>query len=81
MKILASEQISSSRHFKETYIKQNKKNRVLYFMKLLASEQISSNRKFRETYQRQNRKKKKEVQVSFHQLLENEQNRLEEQNK
>ena len=50
-------------------------------MKLLASEQISSNRKFRETYQRQNRMKKKEVKVSFHQLLENEQNRLEEQNK
>ena len=49
-------------------------------MKLLASEQISSNRKFRETYIKQN-KKKKEVQVSFHQLLENEQNRLEEQNK
>lgn len=49
-------------------------------MKLLASEQISSNRKFRETYKKQN-KKKKEVQVSFHQLLENEQNRLEEQNK
>ena len=49
-------------------------------MKLLASEQISSNRKFRETYEKQN-KKKKEVKVSFHQLLENEQNRLEEQNK
>ena len=49
-------------------------------MKLLASEQISSNRKFRETYAKQN-KKKKEVKVSFHQLLENEQNRLEEQNK
>ena len=49
-------------------------------MKILASEQISSNRKFRETYKKQN-KKKKEVQISFHQLLENEQNRLEEQNK
>ena len=49
MKILASEQISSSRHFKETYIKQNKK--------------------------------KKEAAISFHQLLENEQNHLEEQNK
>ena len=49
-------------------------------MKILASEQISSNRKFRETYEKQN-KKKKEVKVSFHQLLENEQNRLEEQNK
>ena len=49
-------------------------------MRLLASEQISSNRKFRETYQKQNNKKK-EVQVSFHQLLENEQNCLEEQNK
>ena len=48
-------------------------------MRLLASEQISSNRKFRETYVKQN-KKKKEVEVSFHQLLENEQNRLEEQN-
>ena len=50
-------------------------------MILLASEQISSNRKFRETYQRQNKMKKKEVEISFHQLLENEQNRLEEQNK
>ena len=49
-------------------------------MRLLASEQISSNRKFREMYVKQN-KKKKEVKVSFHQLLENEQNRLEEQNK
>ena len=49
MKILASEQISSSRHFKEMYIKQNKK--------------------------------KKEAAISFHQLLDNEQNRLEEQNK
>ena len=49
MKILASEQISSSRHFKETYIKQNKK--------------------------------KKAAAISFHQLLENEQNHLEEQNK
>ena len=49
-------------------------------MRLLASEQISSNRKFKETYKRQN-KKKKEVAISFHQLLENEQNRLEEQNK
>ena len=49
-------------------------------MRLLASEQRSSNRKFRETYEKQN-KKKKEVKVSFHQLLENEQNRLEEQNK
>ena len=49
-------------------------------MKILASEQISSSRHFKETYQKQN-KKKKEVQVSFHQLLENEQNRLEEQNK
>ena len=49
MKILASEQISSSRHFKETHIKQNKK--------------------------------KKEAAISFHQLLENEQNHLEEQNK
>ena len=49
-------------------------------MRLLASEQISSNRKFKETYTKQN-KKKKEVKVSFHQLLENEQNRLEEQNK
>ena len=48
-------------------------------MKLLASEQISSNRKFRETYAKQN-KKKKEAEISFHQLLENEQNRLEEQN-
>ena len=50
-------------------------------MKLLASEQISSNRKFRETYAKQNKMKKKEVAISFHQLLENEQNRLEEQNK
>ena len=50
-------------------------------MRLLASEQISSNRKFRETYIKQNRNKKKEVEISFHQLLENEQNRLEEQNK
>ena len=50
-------------------------------MRLLASEQISSSRHFKETYIKQNRKKKKEVQVSFHQLLENEQNRLEEQNK
>ena len=50
-------------------------------MRLLASEQISSNRKFRETYQRQNKRKKKEAVISFHQLLENEQNRLEEQNK
>ena len=50
-------------------------------MRLLASEQISSNRKFKETYIKQNRKKKKEVAISFHQLLENEQNRLEEQNK
>lgn len=49
-------------------------------MKILASEQISSNRKFRETYEKQN-KKKKEVAISFHQLLENKQNRLEEQNK
>ena len=49
-------------------------------MRLSASEQISSNRKFRETYKKQNTKKK-EVQISFHQLLENEQNRLEEQNK
>ena len=49
-------------------------------MKLLASEQISSNRKFRETNEKQN-KKKKEVAINFHQLLENEQNRLEEQNK
>ena len=49
-------------------------------MRLLEIEQVSSNRKFRETYQKQN-KKKKEVQVSFHQLLENEQNCLEEQNK
>ena len=46
----------------------------------LGCEQISSNRKFRETYQKQN-KKKKEAEISFHQLLENEQNRLEEQNK
>ena len=50
-------------------------------MKLLASEQISLNKKFRETYAKQNRKKKKEVSISFHQLLENEQNSLEEQNK
>ena len=50
-------------------------------MKILASEQISSNRKFRETYKKQSKKKKKEVAISFHQLLENEQNRLEEQNK
>ena len=50
-------------------------------MKLLVSEQISSNRKFRETYQEQNKRKKKEAAISFHQLLENEQNRLEEQNK
>ena len=49
-------------------------------MRLLASEQISSNRKFKETYIKQN-KKKKEVVISFNQLLENEQNRLEEQNK
>ena len=49
-------------------------------MKILASEQISSSRKFRETYVKQN-KKKKEAEISFHQLLENEQNRLEEQNK
>lgn len=49
-------------------------------MRLLASEQISSNRKFREMYKKQN-KKKKEAEISFHQLLENEQNRLEEQNK
>ena len=46
----------------------------------LICEQISSNRKFRETYAKQN-KKKKEAEISFHQLLENEQNRLEEQNK
>ena len=46
-------------------------------MRLLVSEQISSNRKFRETYQRQNKRKKKEENQSFHQLLENEQNRLE----
>ena len=49
-------------------------------MRLLASEQISSNRKFKETYIKQNKKKKK-VAISIHQLLENEQNRLEEQNK
>lgn len=50
-------------------------------MKILASEQISSSRHFKETCIKQNRKKKKEVAISFHQLLENEQNRLEEQNK
>ena len=50
-------------------------------MRVLANEQISSNRKFRETYIKQDRKKKKEAAISFHQLLENEQNRLEEQNK
>ena len=50
-------------------------------MRVLASEQISSSRHFKETYIKQNRKKKKEVAISFHQLLENEQNRLEEQNK
>ena len=50
-------------------------------MRSIASEQISSNRKFRETYQMQNKRKKNEAEVSFHQLLENEQNRLEEQNK
>ena len=50
-------------------------------MRLLASEQISSNRKFRETYQRQNKRKNNEAEISFHQLLENEQNNLEEQNK
>ena len=49
-------------------------------MKILASEQISSSRHFKETYIKQNKKKKEENQ-SFHQLLENEQNRLEEQNK
>ena len=50
-------------------------------MRLLASEQISSNIKFREAYIKQSKKKKKEAAISFHQLLENEQNRLEEQNK
>ena len=50
-------------------------------MRLLASEQISSNGKFRETYVKQNKRKKREAAISFYQLLENEQNRLEEQNK
>ena len=54
-------------------------------MKLLASEQISSNRRFKETYIKQKyikqNKKKKEAEISFHKLLENEQNRLEEQDK
>lgn len=53
-------------------------------MKLLASEQISSNRRFSKQYSRENSKsktKKLEENQSFHQLLKNEQNRLEEQNK
>lgn len=50
-------------------------------MRLLVSEQISSNRKFRETYIKQNKKKRKKANVSFHQLLENEQSRLESINK
>lgn len=51
-------------------------------MKLLKSEQINLNlsNKFVKTYI-QKKKKKKEAVISFHQLLENEQNRLEEQNK
>ena len=56
-------------------------------MRVLASEQINLNlsNKFVKTYiqkqkqkQKQKKKKKKEAEISFHQLLENEQNRLEE---
>ena len=53
-------------------------------MRVLANEQISSNRRFSKQYSRENSKsknKKLEENQSFHQLLENEQNRLEEQNK
>ena len=52
-------------------------------MKLLKSEQINLNlsNKFVKTYIQKQNKKKKEAEISFHQLLENEQNRLEEQNK
>lgn len=51
-------------------------------MRLLGCEQINLNlsNKFVKTY-KQKQNKKKEAAMSFHQLLENEQNRLEEQNK
>lgn len=41
MKLLASEQISSNRKFKETYVKQNKKNKEVKddFHKMLIDEQ------------------------------------------
>ena len=50
-------------------------------MKLLGCEQINLNlsNKFAKTYI-QKQKKKKEAAISFHKLLENEQNNLEEQN-
>ena len=52
-------------------------------MRVLASEQISSNRRFSKQYSRENSKSKTKKQEgqSFHKLLKNEQNRLEEQNK
>ena len=53
-------------------------------MRLLVSEQISSNRRFSKQYSKENNKsktKKLEELKSFHKLLKNEQNRLEEQNK
>lgn len=47
----------------------------------LSCEQISSNRKFQETYKpKVKRKANKEEEISFHRLLENEQNRLESAN-
>ena len=51
-------------------------------MRVLASEQINLNlsNKFVKTYKQKQNKKNEENQ-SFNQLLENEQNRLEEQNK
>lgn len=48
-------------------------------MRVLASEQISSNRRFSKQYSRENSKsktKKLEEGQSFHQLLKNEQNKL-----
>lgn len=49
----------------------------------LGCKQINLNlsNKFIKTYIKKQNKKKKEAEISFHQLLENEQNRLEEQNK